>query len=272
MKYVYLNNGLKMPMLGLGVYRCSEEDTFNTVKSAIDNGYRLIDTASAYENEEFVGEAIKYCGVNREDLFITTKLKNDDQRADNQRKAFEDSLKRLNLDYIDLYLIHWPVKEKFEQSWIELSKIYEEGLVRAVGVSNFKEHHLDKLKEISDLTPAVNQVEIHPKLTQKQLLEDCKKRKIQIEAWSPLGALKNNILENEVLLKIAEKYNKTPAQIILRWDIECGIVTIPKSSNAQRQKQNINIFDFSLTIEDIRAIDNINENERTGSDPDNFTF
>lgn len=272
MNYITLNNGIKMPQVGLGVFRCEAEETFNTVKSAIESGYKSIDTATAYGNEEYVGEAIKASNIKRENIFITTKLWNDDQRTDNVRGAFENSLKLLKVDYVDLYLIHWPVKEKFVQSWLELEQIYKEGLAKSVGVSNFLEHHIDAIREKSDLIPVVNQVECHPFLSQKSLLKYCKERNIQLEAWSPLGASKNNILDNEVIKELAQKYGKSPAQIILRWDIECGLITIPKSSNKQRQKQNIDIFDFSLLPEEIQKIDSLNKNLRVGSHPDTFTF
>lgn len=272
MKMAVLNNGIKMPMVGLGVFRCSEEEAYNNVKSALEVGYTHIDTAMIYGNESGVGQAIKDSGIKREELFITTKLWNDDQRNDNQRQSAEDSLKRLGLDYVDLYLIHWPVKEKFVTSWLEMEKIYKDGLAKAVGVSNFLEHHLEAISEASDLIPAVNQVECHPFLTEKPLIDECKKRGIQFEAWSPLAASKNGLLENDVIIKLAEKYNKTPAQIVLRWDIDCDIVTIPKSSNRDRQKQNIDIFDFELSQEDISAIDALDKDLRVGSHPDTFTF
>lgn len=272
MEYTVLNNGVKMPMMGLGVFRCSAEDTFNTVKNAIECGYELIDTAAAYENEEFVGEAIKASGVKRENLFVTTKLWNEEQRKNNQRAAFEESLKKLNMDYVDLYLIHWPVKEKFCESWNELIKLYEEGLVKAIGVSNFKEHHLEELRNTSDFIPSVNQIELHPFLSQKDMLEVNERRGIKTEAWSPLGAAKNELLDNEIVVGLAQKYNKTPAQIVLRWDIECGIITIPKSSNKERQRQNIEIFDFKLLAEEVEKINSLNKNIRVGSDPDYFNF
>ncbi len=272
MKFANLNNGTKMPMLGLGVYKCTEEEAYNTVMTAIENGYRHIDTAMIYQNEEMVGKALKDSGIPREQLFITTKLWNDDMRNDNQRKAIETSLKKLSLDYVDLYLIHWPVKDKFVKSWQEMEKIYEEGLAKAVGVSNFLEHHIEEIEKVSSLIPAVNQVEFHPYLVQPALVDFCKKRNIQFESWSPLGATKNNLLQNEVILSIAQKYEKTPAQIILRWNIEKDIVTIPKSANKERQKQNIDIFDFALSKEDVLKIDALDKNERVGAHPDNFNF
>ena len=272
MKNIVLNNGISMPMLGLGVFRCSEEEAYNSVKSALSIGYTHIDTAMIYENEDAVGQAIKDSKIDRKNLFITTKLWNEDMRNDNQRKAIEESLKKLNLDYVDLYLIHWPVKEKFVSSWFEMEKIYKDGLARAVGVSNFLIHHLEEILNKSDLVPAVNQVEFHPYVVQKELTDFCKNHKIQFESWSPLGATKNGLLENNTILEIANKYNKSSAQIILRWNIDKGIVTIPKSSNKERQLQNISIFDFELTEEDIKKIDSLDKNERVGSHPDTFNF
>lgn len=272
MKFATLNNGVKMPMVGLGVFRCSDEEAYYTVKSALENGYRHIDTAMIYENEDAVGKALKDSKIPREELFITTKLWNEDMRKDNQRKAIEDSLKRLELNYVDLYLIHWPVKDKFVTSWLEMEKIYKDGLAKAVGVSNFLEHHLDEIFKVSHLIPAVNQVEFHPYVAQPNLVKFCKEKGIQFESWSPLGATKNNLLKDNTIVEIAQKYNKTPAQIVLRWNIEKDVVTIPKSSNKERQKENINIFDFELSKEDISKIDSLDRNERVGSHPDTFTF
>ncbi len=272
MQNVTLNNGVSMPMLGLGVFRCSEEEAYNCVKSALDIGYTHIDTAMIYENEEAVGQAIKDSKIDRKNLFITTKLWNEDMRKDNQRNAIETSLKKLGLDYVDLYLIHWPVKEKFISSWLEMEKIYKEGLAKSVGVSNFLKHHLEEIFKASDLVPAVNQVEFHPYVVQKELTDFCKKHNIQFESWSPLGAVKNGLLEDKTILNIADKYGKTPAQIILRWNIDKGVVTIPKSSNKNRQLENISIFDFKLNDDDISKIDMLDKNERVGSHPDTFNF
>lgn len=225
-----------------------------------------------YANENAVGQAIKDSKIPREKLFITTKLWNEDMRKDNQRNAIETSLKKLGLDYVDLYLVHWPVKEKFVPSWLEMEKIYKDGLAKAVGVSNFLIHHLEEIFKVSDLVPAVNQVEFHPYVVQKDLTDFCKKHNIQFESWSPLGAIKNGLLEDKTIVELAEKYGKTPAQIILRWNIDKGIVTIPKSSNKERQLQNISIFDFELSTEDVNKIDSLDRNERVGSHPDTFDF
>lgn len=272
MKNVILNNGISMPMVGLGVFRCSEEEAYNAVKSALEVGYTHIDTAMIYENEQAVGQAIKDSKIDRKNLFITTKLWNEDMRKDNQINAIETSLKKLGLDYVDLYLIHWPVKEKYIASWLEMEKIYKDGLAKSVGVSNFLIHHLEDIFKVSNLIPAVNQVEFHPYVVQKELTDFCKNHNIQFESWSPLGAIKNGLLEDPTIIEIAKKYNKTSAQIILRWNIDKGIVTIPKSSNKNRQLENISIFNFELTNDDILKIDSLDKNQRVGSHPDTFDF
>ena len=272
MDYITLNSLEKMPVLGLGVFRCSPEEAYNSVRLALDAGYRYIDTASEYGNEEAVGQAIRDSGIKREELFISTKLWTDDMRKRRERKACEESLKRLGLDYLDLYLLHWPVKEVYIDSWNEMECIYRERLAKSVGVCNCLLHHLKELYEETELIPAVNQMECHPYLTQKPLVEYCQEAFIRYEAWSPLGAGKTDLLENPLIVELAKKYKKTPAQIILRWDIECGVSVIPKSSNALRQKENLDIFDFELFPSDVRAIDNLDRNMRVGSDPDNFNF
>ncbi|MFJ5762018.1 aldo/keto reductase [Neobacillus sp. NPDC093182] len=266
-----LHNGVKMPWFGLGVYKVQEgEESLHSVKAAIKAGYRSIDTAALYQNEESVGQAIKESGVAREELFITTKVWNEDQRNDSVLEAFETSLQKLGLDYVDLYLIHWPVKEKYKQSWKVLEQLYKEGRVRAIGVSNFQIHHLEDLLSVAEIKPMVNQVELHPLLAQPELRDYCKKQEIQIEAWAPLG--QGRLLEHPVLQEIAAQYNKTTAQVILRWDIQNQIVTIPKSVKEARIIENANIFDFSLTEGDIQKINALNENKRFGADPDNFNF
>ena len=264
-----LNNGVKMPWFGLGVYKVNDGDeVINAVKTAIETGYRSIDTAAFYQNEQGVGIAVKESGVPREELFITTKVWNDDQGYEQTLKAFEKSMKLLDLEYIDLYLVHWPVKGKFKETWKALEKLYRDGRVRAIGVCNFKEHHLQELLADAEIVPAVNQVELHPRLTQQPLREFCQKHNIQVEAWAPI--MRGKLGDNPVLLKIAAKYGKTPAQVILRWDIQHGIVTIPKSARPERIKENADIFDFELTAEEMAEIDALNRDERTGPDPDVF--
>ncbi|MFP7298217.1 aldo/keto reductase [Neobacillus niacini] len=266
-----LHNGVKMPWLGLGVYKVQEgEEALQAVKAAIKAGYRSIDTAALYQNEESVGQAIKESGVPREELFITTKVWNEDQRNDSVLEAFETSIQKLGLDYVDLYLIHWPVKEKYKQTWKVLEQLYKEGRIRAIGVSNFQIHHLEDLQSIAEIKPMVNQVELHPLLAQAELRDYCRKQEIQIEAWAPLG--QGRLLEHPVLKEIAAKYNKSTAQVILRWDIQNGIVTIPKSVKESRIIENAAIFDFSLTETDIQKINALNEDKRFGGDPDHFTF
>ncbi|MCL6586625.1 MAG: aldo/keto reductase [Anoxybacillus sp.] len=267
-----LHNGVRMPWLGLGVYKVQEgEEVVQAVKTAIEIGYRHIDTAAFYQNEEGVGRAVKESGVPREELFITTKVWNSDQGYDTTLKAFEESLKKLDLSYIDLYLVHWPVKGKYKETYKALEKLYKDGFVRAIGVSNFQIHHLQDLMATCEIKPMVNQVEYHPRLTQKTLHAFCKENGIQLEAWSPL--MRGGELLNEpVLMEIGKKYGKTPAQVILRWDLQNEVVTIPKSVTPKRIKENAGIFDFELTVEEMKAIDALNQDKRIGPDPDNFDF
>jgi diketogulonate reductase-like aldo/keto reductase len=266
-----LNNGVEMPWLGLGVWKVEDgNEVMTSVKAAIAAGYRSIDTAAAYGNEEGVGQAIRESGVAREELFITTKLWNANQGYESTLKAFDDSMQKLGLDYLDLYLIHWPVKGKYIDTWKAFLKLYKEGRVKAIGVSNFQIHHLNDILAESDVVPAVNQVEYHPRLTQKPLLDFCKKNGIQLEAWSPL--MQGKLLDQPELVKIAQKHGKSVTQIILRWDLQNGVVTIPKSVKEHRIIENADIFNFELTAEDMAAIDDLNQDQRVGADPDNFNF
>ncbi len=273
---ITLNNGIEMPRLGLGVFRVEDSsELINAVKVAIKNGYRSIDGAAIYGNEEAMGEGIrkgiKEARISREDLFITSKVWNADLGYESTIAAYEASLNRLGVDYLDLYLIHWPVEGKYKEVWKTLEYLYKEGRVRAIGVSNFQVHHLQDLLGDAEIKPVINQVELHPYLSQKKVREFCKENDIQVEAWSPLMA-GNGLLENEILKEIAKKYNKTVAQIVLRWDLQSQVVTIPKSTNERRLIENIDIFDFNLSKSDIDRIDSLNQDLRVGPDPDNFDF
>ncbi|WFR63381.1 aldo/keto reductase [Paenibacillus amylolyticus] len=266
-----LYNGVKMPWLGFGVFKVKDGDeVVHAVKTAIQAGYRSIDTAKAYNNETGVAQGIRESGIAREDLFITTKVWNSDQGYESTLAAFEASMERLELDYLDLYLIHWPVKGKYKDTWRALEKLHKEGRIRAIGVSNFQIHHLEDLMIDATVKPAVNQVELHPLLIQTELREYCNKHQIQIEAWSPLG--QGHLMDHPWLQDIAAKYSKSPAQVILRWDLQNGIVTIPKSVTPERIRANADLYDFELTSEEIEQINGLNENKRFGSDPDNFNF
>ncbi len=268
---VKLNNGVEMPKFGLGVFKVQEgQEVIDSVKAAIKAGYISIDTAAVYKNEEGVGQGIKESGVDREKLFITTKVWNADQGYDSTLAAFETSIQKLGLDYIDLYLIHWPVSGKYKETWKALEKLYKDGKVKAIGVSNFHKHHLEDLLSEAEIVPTVNQIELHPLLSQEELRNFCKEKGIVVEAWSPLA--QGKLLDNPVLTEIAAKYNKSTAQVILRWDLQNDIVTIPKSIKEHRIIENADIFDFELTAEDLKKINGLNKNERVGADPDNFNF
>ena len=266
---ITLNTGARMPLVGLGVYQLFDPDL---IAAALQAGYRSLDTAAAYGNEEVVAEGIQRSGLPRQEIFLTTKLNNPVQRSGGSvEAAFRESLDRLGTDYVDLYLMHWPVPERFAQSWREMVAIYRGGRARAIGVSNFNIRHLREIAD-SGVVPAVNQIECHPHLSQKELVAYCQARGIAVEAWSPLGRLKNGLTEEPVILDIAQKYGKTPVQVILRWDLECGLVTIPKTSRLERARENLDIFDFRLSPADVAALDSLNRDERTGADPENFNF
>lgn len=265
--YKVLNNGVKMPVLGLGVYK-SGDDTKQAVLDALEAGYRHIDTAALYKNEMQVGEAIRESGIPREEIFITTKLWNDDMKAGKQYEAFEKSLERLGTDYVDLYLIHWPVSSALESSWKVLEQIYKEGRARAIGVSNCHMEHLMRVLACAHVVPAVNQVECHPYLNQKSLRIFCNNLSIEMEAWSPLG--RGNVLEDPVIVQLAQKYEKTPAQIILRWELSQNLIVIPKSVHKERIRENYNVFDFLLEPADEAKIDALNKDLHFGTSPDNF--
>ncbi|WP_163102585.1 aldo/keto reductase [Peribacillus alkalitolerans] len=270
-----LHNGVKMPWFGIGVFKVEQGPTLvDSIKFAIKHGYRSIDTAAIYENEEGVGkaisEAIAEAGISRDELFITSKVWNADLGYESTLKAYETSLKKLGLDYLDLYLVHWPVEGKYKEAWRALETLYKEGRVKAIGVSNFHVHHLENLMEDAEIKPMINQVEYHPRLAQNKVRSYCQQHGIQLEAWSPL--MQGQLLDNPVLQEIATKYSKSVAQVILRWDLQNGVVTIPKSTNEQRIVENSSIFDFELAKEDMELINQLNQNHRVGPDPDNFDF
>ncbi|YCA43870.1 aldo/keto reductase [Bacillus sp. JZ8] len=265
-----LHNGVKMPWMGLGVFKVEEgEEVVESVKAALRNGYISIDTAAIYGNEEGVGKAIKESGIPREELFITTKLWNSEQGYEKTLKAFETSMEKLGLDYLDLYLIHWPGKDKYKDTWKAFEKLYKDGKIRAIGVSNFQVHHLEDLMSEAEVKPMVNQVEFHPHLTQKELLAFCKEQGIALEAWSPLK--QGQLLDEPLLKEIAEKYNKSVAQVILRWDLQHGVITIPKSTKEHRIIENADVFDFELSQQEVEKIDSLNQDSRAGSHPDTLT-
>lgn len=267
---ITLHNGVKMPWFGLGVFKVNEgQEVIDAVKAAIRNGYISIDTAAIYQNEEGVGQGIRESGVPRDELFITSKVWNTDQGYESTLKAFDTSLDKLGLDYLDLYLIHWPGKNKYKDTWRALEKLYKDGRVRAIGVSNFHIHHLEDLLSDCEIKPMVNQVEYHPHLTQEELLSFCQKEGIQLEAWSPLK--KGQLLADPLITEIAEKHQKTPAQVILRWDLQNKVITIPKSIKEHRIIENANVFDFELSHEDMERISGLNRNDRSGSNPDEMT-
>jgi len=266
-----LNNGVKMPWLGFGVYQMRDgAEVEESVGAAIETGYRSIDTAAAYNNERGVGRALAKCGIPRNDIFLTTKVWNSDQGYDSALRAFDESLERLGTDYVDLYLIHWPVKGRFVQTWRALERIYAEKRARTIGVSNFHIHHLEELLGESEIVPAVNQVEFHPFLLQSDLRAFCRERSIQYEAWSPL--MQGTALRDKTVRKIAKKYGKSAAQIIIRWDIQHEVVTIPKSVHSERIEENSRVFDFEISNEDMVRLDGLDAGKRIGPDPDNFNF
>jgi len=272
---VALKNGVNMPWLGIGVFKVEEgPELVNAVKFAIKHGYRSIDTAAIYGNEEGVGQAIREgmeeTGITREELFITSKVWNSDLGYDSTIAAYETSLKKLGLDYLDLYLIHWPVEGKYKEAWRALETLYKEGKVKAIGVSNFQVHHLEDVMKDAEIVPMINQVEYHPRLTQKELHAFCVEHGIQLEAWSPL--MQGQLLDNSVLQEIANSYNKSIAQIIIRWDLQNGVITIPKSTKEHRIVENASVFDFELSKEDMERIDQLNQNHRVGPDPDHIDF
>ncbi len=264
-----LYNGVKMPVLGLGVYKSKNgKEVISAVKHAFEAGYRLIDTASFYNNEQGVGEALRNSAIPREKIFITSKVWNSDHGFDSTLQAFDSSLNRLGLDYLDLYLIHWPVPGKFLETWKALENLYNDNRVKAIGVCNCLKHHLEEIIGQGSIKPMVLQNEFHPRLVQQPLVDYCQENQIQYQGWSPL--MRGKILDNPKLRDLSEKYKKTVAQIILRWDLQKGVATIPKSVHRDRIIENTKIFDFEITKDDIEIIDSLDKGERTGAHPDNF--
>ena len=270
---IMLNNGRTIPQLGFGVFLIEPGDTTEAVTLALQAGYRHIDTAQGYGNEREVGEAIAKSGLDRGDVFVTSKLANDSHRPDDARLAFEVSLDALGFDYLDLFLIHWPLPTRYDgdyvSTWQTLEEFYRDGRARSIGVSNFQPHHLRRLHAECEITPAADQIEVHPYLTQQPVREFCAEHQIAIEAWSPL-ARGGDLLSDPVVVTIAEAAGKTPAQVVLRWHIERGDIVFPKSVTPARIKENIDIFDFELSGQDVETITSLNRDQRTGPDPDKF--
>ncbi|PSL00282.1 diketogulonate reductase-like aldo/keto reductase [Murinocardiopsis flavida] len=265
---VTLNNRVRMPQLGFGVWQVGNDEVVESVQTAIEAGYRNIDTAQLYGNEAGVGEAVRRSEVPREDLFITSKLANDSQGRDATLRAFDESMRRLGIDTLDLFLIHWPLPERdtYIETWKAMEKLYADGRIRAIGVSNFQVDHLTRLIAETSVIPAVNQIELHPRLTQAELRRFHKKHGIATEAWSPLG--QGNLLKDPEIGAIAESYGKTPAQVILRWHLDIGNVVIPKSVTASRIRANIEVFDFELDAADVERLSELNADQRFGLHPD----
>jgi 2,5-diketo-D-gluconate reductase A len=270
---IMLNNGRTIPQLGFGVFLVQPEETVTAVSTALQVGYRHIDTAEGYGNEKEVGEAIRKSGLDRSDVFVTSKLANSAHRPDDARRAFDASLDALGFDYLDLFLIHWPLPTRYDgdfvSTWRTLEEFYRDGRARSIGVSNFQAHHLRRLHTESEITPAVNQVEMHPYLTQDELRAFCAEHQIAVEGWAPL-ARGGQLLADPEIATIAERAAKTPAQVVLRWHIERGDIIFPKSVTPSRIRENFDIFDFELSSEEVATISALNRNERTGPDPDTF--
>lgn len=269
---IAFNNGVEIPQLGFGVWQVPEEQVVDAVRVAIETGYRSIDTAAVYGNEEGTGQAIAEAGVGREELFVTTKLWNSEQGYDSTLAAFEESIKKLKLDYVDLYLIHWPSphRDKYVETWKAFEHLLQSGRVKSIGVSNFHQPHLQRLFDETGTVPVLNQIELHPYLQQVALRAFDAQHGILTEAWSPLAS-GGDVLTDPLIAKLADKYGKTPAQVILRWHLQLGNVVIPKSVTPSRIKENFEVFDFELTTDEVESFAKLEKGHRTGPDPDTFT-
>jgi 2,5-diketo-D-gluconate reductase A len=269
---ITLNNGIEIPQLGFGVFQVKARDTVEAVSAALCVGYRHIDTAQMYGNEKEVGQAIADSGLSRDDVFVTSKLNNNRHRYDDALRAFDQTLSDLGFERIDLFLIHWPLPAvgDFVETWRALEKIYADGRARAIGVSNFHTPHLQRVLDETDVVPAVNQIEVHPYLTQEQLLAFDAEHGIATEAWSPIA--RGRVLEDPTILDVAGRTGRTSAQVVLRWHIQSGSIVFPKSVNPKRMAENFSIFDFELSGEEMAAISRLNRGERTGPDPDTFAW
>jgi len=263
--YATLNNGMVLPLLGLGVYDMHGKETEGAVEAALEIGYRLIDTASMYGNEKEVGNAIRRSPVPREEIFVTTKVNNHQQGYDSTLRAFDESMHKLNIGYLDLYLIHWPIKGKRKDTWKALEKLYNEKRVKAIGVANYLLPFLKEMEDYATVVPTLNQIEFSPFLFLKDVYDYCQQHHIQLQSYSPLT--RGQKFKDQTLVAVAHKHNKTPAQILIRWNLEHGISTIPKSSSQKRLQENFDVFDFKLDEEDLKQLDQLNENFRVVNDP-----
>lgn len=264
-KDLVLNNGVEIPLIGFGTYKMHGAELEKAIEVGLEAGYRHFDTAALYGNEEEIGNVLKNTGVKREDIFITTKVWNDDQGYDNTMAAIDVSLEKLQTDFVDLYLVHWPIPEKRAATWDAMIQLYDDRKARSIGVSNYTSKHIDELMKKSSITPVVNQIEITPFLYQQELAEKCESYDIKIQAHSPL--VRGSQMNNPVLVEVANKFGKSTAQVLIRWSLEKGFVVLPKSSNPERIKENIDVFDFELTAEDMSKIDSLNNNMRISWDP-----
>ena len=271
---ITLNDGIEIPQLGFGVFHVDPVETERIVRDALEAGYRHIDTAAVYKNEEGVGRAIAKSGIPRDELFITTKLWNSDQGTQSAHDAIDTSLEKLGLEHVDLYLIHWPSPTRglYTESWLALEQIKAAGKTRSIGVSNFQVPHLEEIIAASSTVPAVNQIELHPEFQQRIVRDYAREHGIHIEAWGPLGQGKYDLFGNPAVAKVAEEAGKTPAQVVIRWHLQNGLILFPKSNSATRMAENFDVFDFELTAEQVAAIDALDADNRVGANPDTATF